>query len=103
AIRHALHYFRLRHIQLVTAGGALIGADFTGDDDARFLRQIFYLVKDFRRHGILGDYTLHQSAAVAKDGKEQLAAFAQVVQPSTDGDRLADMLAELADGGNSGV
>ena len=59
AVGHALHHFRLRHIQLVAAGSALIGADLAGDDDARFLRKIFYLLKDFQRHGVFCDHALH--------------------------------------------
>src|SRR5438552_3114862 len=103
AVGHALHHFRLRHIQLVAARGALIGADFASNDDARFLRKIFYLLKDFQRHGVCSDHALHQSTAVAKDGEEQLAAFAQVIEPSADSNAFADMAAELADSGNSGV
>ena len=58
AVGHALHHFRLRHIQFVAAGRALIGADFASNDDARFLCKIFYLVENFQRHSILGDYAL---------------------------------------------
>ena len=59
AVGHALHHFRLRHIQFVAAGRALIGADFASNDDARFLCKIFYLVENFQRHSIFGDYALH--------------------------------------------
>jgi hypothetical protein len=39
-------------------------------------------------------YALHGSGAVAKDGEEELTAFAEIVEPTLDGDGLAFVLAE---------
>ena len=46
----------------------------------------------------MGD-ALDGAGAVAKDGEEELAAFAEVVEPAAEGDGLAFVLAE---GGNCG-
>ena len=47
-------------------------------------------------------HALDGSGAVAKDGEEQLAAFAEVVEPAAEGDGLAFVLAESGDGGDGG-
>ena len=43
-------------------------------------------------------HALDGSGAVAKDGEEQLAALAEVVEPTAQGDGLAFVLAEGGDG-----
>ena len=83
-------------VDLVSAGGALVGANFAGDDHAGFLRQALDRLEQFGRDGLLGDDALNDAAAVAKDGKQQFAALAQVVEPAANGDGLAFMLADLA-------
>ena len=59
----------------VAAGGALLGADFSGDDDAGFLREAFQCGEGvgtfFERDDALDD-----AGAVAKNREEQLAGFA---------------------------
>ena len=52
-----------------------------GDDDARLLRQP---AQRFEGLGLLflRDHALQNAGAVAKDGEEQLARFAQVVKPA---------------------
>jgi hypothetical protein len=38
-------------------------------------------------------HSLHGSGAVTKDGEEELSAFAEIVEPTLDGDGLAFVLA----------
>ena len=38
-LRNALHHLNARYIQFISAGGALVGANFAFDDYAGFLRQ----------------------------------------------------------------
>ncbi len=94
---HALHDLDVRDVEFVAAGGALVGADFAFDDDARFLREALDGVEDFRRDGVLRDYALDDADAVAELGEKELAAFAEVVEPSADGDGLAFVLADFCD------
>ena len=54
------------------------------------------------RDGLLGDHALDDAAAVAKDGEQQLAAGAQVVEPAADGDGLAFVLADFANRADDG-
>ena len=42
-----------------------------------------------RRHGFLYHHTLDDAAPVSKEGKEQLAAFAKIVEPALDNNFLA--------------
>src|SRR5580658_5101582 len=95
---HALHDLDVRDVELITAGGALIGADLAFDDDAGFLGEAFDGVENFGRDGVLRDYTLDDAGAVAKLREQELAAFAEVVEPSADGDGLAFVLADSCDG-----
>ena len=97
---HALQDLRVADVKFISAGRALVGADFAGDDDAGFLRQALNGVEQFGRDGVLGDNALDDAATVAKDGEQQLAAFAQVVEPAANGDGLAFMPADFADCGN---
>ncbi len=89
-------------IELEAAGGAFVGADFAGDDDAGLLRQAFECLEDRGRHALDVGHALHGAGAIAKDGKQQLAAFARVVEPSVKSDGLAFKLAERGDGGVRG-
>ena len=95
--RDALHDLDIRDIELIAAGGALIGANFAFHDDARFLGEAFDGIENFGRNGILRHYALDDAGAVAKLGEKQLAAFAQVVEPSADDDGLAFVLADFCD------
>lgn len=95
--RYALDHLQILDINLVAAGRALVGADFARDDHAGLLRQAFERLKDFRRNAFDMGHALHRAGAVAKDGKQQLAALAQVIEPPAQGDRLALMLAEGRD------
>ena len=97
---NALDDLNVFDIELEAAGGALVGADLAGDDDGRLLREAFERLEDCGRNALdVGD-ALHGSGAVAKDGKQQLAALAEVIEPSAQGDGLAFMLAESGDGGD---
>jgi hypothetical protein len=66
---------------------ALLGADFAGHDDAGFLSEAF---ESFEGIGIFfqGADTLDDAGAIAKDGENQLAGFANVVEPAANGDFL---------------
>jgi hypothetical protein len=98
--RNALYDLDVCDIEFVAAGGALIGADFAFDDDARFLSEALDGVEDFGRDGVFWDYSLDDSGAVAKLREEELAAFAEVVEPSANGDGLAFVFADFCDGAN---
>jgi hypothetical protein len=87
-------------VELEAAGGALVGTDFAGDDDGGFLGEAFEGFKHVSGHAFDVGYALDGSGAVAEDWKEELAAFAEVVEPAAEGDGLAFMLAEGGDGGD---
>src|SRR6266404_2543030 len=95
---HALHDLDVRDVEFIAPGSALIGADFAFDDEAGFLGEAFDGVEDFGRDGILWYYALDDTGAVAKLRKEKLAALAEVVEPTADGDGLAFVSADLCDG-----
>ena len=97
--RHALHDLHVRNVKLVSAVGALVGADFAFDDHAGFLGQGLDRVEHFRRDRVLGHDALNHARAVAKLREQQLPALAQVVEPAADGDRLAFVLADFCDCG----
>ena len=92
-----LYDLDVRDVEFIAAGGALVGAHFSFDDDARFLGEAFDGVEDFGRDGVFRNDTLNDAGAVAKLGEEELAAFAEIVEPSPDGDRLAFVAADLCD------
>ena len=94
----ALHDLDIRDVEFIAAGSALIGAHFAFDDDARFLREAFDGVEDFGRDGVLRDDSLDDAGAVAKLREEQFAAFAEIVEPSANGDGLAFVFADFCDG-----
>jgi len=75
----------------------LLGADFSGDDDARFLRETF---QRFKGLGIFLERAdaLDDSGTVAKNGKHQFAGFAQVVEPAANRYFLPVVRACLLDG-----
>ena len=66
----------------------------------RLLRQAFEGLEDFRRNALDVGHALHGAGAVAKDGKEQLAALAQSCRAIREADGLAFVLAQGRDGGN---
>ena len=98
AFGHALHDLDVRDVEFIAAGSALIGADLAFDDDAGFLGEALDGVEDFGRDGVLRDYSLDDAGAVAKLREKKLAAFAEVVEPSANGDGLAFVLADFCDG-----
>jgi hypothetical protein len=75
-------------VELEAAGGALVGADFAGDDDGGLLGEAFEAFEDFGRDaldvGVAKRLALDGPGAVAKDGEEELAALAEVVEPAAD-------------------
>ncbi len=95
----ALDDFDVFDVELEAAGGALVGADFAGDDEAGFLGQAFEGGEDFRGDGFDVGYALDRAGAVAEDGEDELAGFAGVVEPSAEGDGLVFVLAEGGYGG----
>src|SRR5258708_5336646 len=98
-LRHSLQDLHARYVQLVTAGRAFIGPHLAFYNHAGFLRQTLDGIKHFRRNRILRHNSLNGSTAIAKNGKQQLAAFAQVVQPSADSDRLTFVLTDFSNCG----
>ena len=84
----------------VAAGSALLGADFAGDDDAGFLGETLEGGKGF---GIFfeGADALNDAGAVAKDGEEEFAGFAKVVEPAANGDFLGVLFACVFNGNDS--
>ncbi len=96
----ALDDLNILDVQLKPAVGALVGADLAGDDDTGLLGQALERLKDLRRNALDVGYALDGAGAVAKDGKQELAALAQVIEPSAQSDGLAFMLAEGGDRGH---
>jgi len=95
----ALDDLEVEHVELKSSRRALVGSDLAGDDDAGFLSEAFQGFEDGGRDALDVGYALDGAGTVAKDWKEQLAAFAQVVEPSAQDDGLAGV---LGDGGDSG-
>ena len=92
-----LHHLDVRNVEFIAARSALVSANLAFDNDAGFLGEALDGVENFGRNGVLRDYALDDARAVAKLGKKELAAFAEVVEPSADGDRLAFVLADFCD------
>ncbi len=82
------------------AGGALLGADFSSDDDAGFLRETFQRFKGF---GIFLERAdaLDDSRTVAKNREHQFAGFAEIVEPAANRYFLPVVLACLFDSDDS--
>ena len=94
-----LHDFQIFNIQLIAARGPLVRTDFAAHDDRAFLRQRLDARENFFRHaGFMRD-TLDGAGAIAKNRKDKLAGFAQVVEPSAQGDGLAVVLANRGNRG----
>jgi hypothetical protein len=74
----------------------LLGADFSGDDDARFLREAFECGESVGAF-LEGDDALNDAGAVAKDREEELAGFAEIVEPALNCDFLRVVLAGVFD------
>ncbi len=98
-LRNTLDDLHIFDVEFESAGRALVGADFARDNDRRLLSEAFERFEDGRGNALHVGYALNRTGAVAKDGKEQFAALAQVVKPSAQGDRLAFVLAQGGDGG----
>jgi hypothetical protein len=86
------------HVELISSRCSLVGADSSGDDDRGLLGEAFEGLENLRGDALYVGHALDGAGAVAKDGKEELAALAEVVEPAAEGDGLAFM---LADGGDS--
>jgi hypothetical protein len=98
----ALDDLEIEDIELISARRPLVGTDFAGDDDARLLGEAFQGIEDGGRNALYVGDALDGAGAVAKDGEEELAALAEVVEPAAECDGLAFMLAEGGDGGYGG-
>ena len=94
---HRLQHVEMNHIQLEAARGPLVGADFASNNHGGFLREVSGRLKNFRRYGIFGDYTLNQARAIAEDGEQKLARGAQVVKPAKQRHFLTIKLGNLFD------
>ena len=80
--RHALHDVGAFHIQFISAGRALLGADLAANDQRRFLRQILQFFKQlFGQRALHGD-ALDDAGAVAHLREADFSAAPQVVQPA---------------------
>ncbi len=90
-------------IQLEAGGGAGVGADATGDDDGRLLGEALDALEDIFGNGGPRHDALNGPGAVAEDGEEQLAALAHVIEPSAEGDGVADVGGEGGDGGDGRI
>ncbi len=96
---HAMHKFDIFHIQLKAARSTFVGAHLAAHHHARLLGQHLDALEDLRRHGGFRHNALHRSGAIAKNWKQQLAAFAQVVKPAAQRDGLALKTAQFSNGG----
>ena len=83
---HALHHLDALDVELVPARRALVGANFTGDNDGRLLREPLERFEDLRRDTFHVRDSLNGSSSVAKDRKQQLPTLAQVIEPSAQRD-----------------
>src|SRR5579864_9323145 len=97
---HALQHLHTGHVQFKTARRALVCAHLAFNDDAGFLREPLYRFKDFGWNGIFRDHALNGSTAIAENREEQFPAFAKVIEPAADRDRLAFVFANFCDGGD---
>src|SRR5262249_24523597 len=91
-LRDLLQHLHVRNVEFVPAGGALIRADLSFNNDTRFLRQPFERVERLWRYRVFGDDALNHPTAVWKNGEKKLSALAQVVKPATNRDGLAVVL-----------
>ncbi len=98
----ALDHLQIFHIHLEAAGSARIGANFSGDNDRRFLRQIANVLKQLFRQRVLHRHALHQSGSIAQQREHNLAGLADVVKPAGNFDRLPFMADGLENGNSSG-
>src|SRR3954469_13840919 len=96
---YALQHLHIQDVEFIAARRAFIRADFARHDHGGLLRELLYAIKHLRRHRALWHDPLDESATVAKNGKEELTALAQIVEPSSDGDALPLACPDL---GNSG-
>src|SRR5690348_3620862 len=90
-IRHALNYIHPIDVELKTSWRTRLGVHCSGDNDTRFLREILRSAECFGMF-LLGDYTLNHTGAVAKNGEEEFAGFAHIVEPALNRHFLTDML-----------
>ena len=95
-IRESVRTVLQELVEFEAAGGALIGAQVPAHDQARFLGESLQRLECFRRL-VLGADALDHTAAVADLRKQQLAAFAQVVEPAADFDGLAFVRRDIGD------
>jgi hypothetical protein len=94
--------FDVGDVELESAGGALVGANFSVDDDGGFLGEGADALEDFfGDRGFVGD-TLDGAGPVAEDGEEEFAGLAEIVEPAAEGDGLAVVGADGGDGGEVG-
>src|SRR5277367_5116260 len=75
------------HMNFIAARRARFGLNLPRHDHARFLRESFQRAESHRLF-FERNYTLDDSRAVAKNWKEELARFSQVIKPTADGDGL---------------
>src|SRR5579884_1597975 len=98
--RYSLHHFHVCNIEFISAGRAFIGANFSGDDYGGFQCKLLHRFEHLRRNGSFWHNALDQTRSVAKNGEEELSAFAQVIKPATNGDALPIARSNLGDRGD---
>ncbi len=86
--RNALDDLDFGDAHFVPAGSALLGANLSRYNDAGLLREPLKRFESLRIFFERAD-ALNDASAVPKDREDQLAGFANVVEPAADGDFLA--------------
>src|ERR1017187_7709860 len=72
----ALHHLEVFDVELKSSRRALVGADVPSDDDRGLLGEALEGGEDFGGNALDVGYALDGAGTVAKDGEEELAAFA---------------------------
>ena len=85
------------HFQLIAPGGPGLGPDQTFQHQGGFQGKPLELLKIFLRQVPLDQHSLGQAGAVPEHQKTDLAAGAQMVDPTPEGHRLPDMAGQGGD------
>src|SRR5258705_6483787 len=96
ALRNLLQHLNFANANLVSARCALLGPDFSRDNDARLLRQPLQRRKCLRAL-LQRANTLNDPGPIAKNRKQQLPRFPHVVKPPANRDFLPVVLPCLLD------
>ncbi len=94
----ALEDFGAFDVHLVTAGRARLGADFSANDQRRFLGEVLQRFKERFVKLALHRDALHDARAVAQQRESDLPGLAEIIEPAGDLNRFAGVLADAGDG-----